>query len=375
MSQPADLAEAVEHALRAPSVHNTQPWLWRIGPGVVELHADWTRHLAATDPDRRDLVLSCGAALHHLRVCLAARDLAAQVDRLPDPENRGHLATVTVQPGTGDAHDAALTPSIDRRRTDRRRMSHRVVPPHHLRSIAQQASRAGAILVPLTGPALRQRLTTALAHAAHTQAQTPGYLTELQQWTHRHAGARDGIPIANVPPHPVGLIEPSALRNFPTGRLRQPSQLPGHGPADDAAEFLVLATHGDEPLDRLRAGEAMSATQLGLATTPLSQAFEVDITRQELQHQVLGIPEHPQLMIRVGWPATGAGALPPTPRRDLRCVLLPARERSTAACGRCGEGQLDAVRCATAAGWDGLRRRRPVQHCPGSSDDQLAAMH
>jgi hypothetical protein len=39
---------------------------------------------------------------------------------------------------------------------------------------------------------------------------------------------------------------------------------------------------------------------------------------------VLHIPEHPQLMIRVGWPATGAGELPPTPRRDLRSVLLPS---------------------------------------------------
>jgi hypothetical protein len=132
MSQLAGLAEAVERALRAPSVHNTQPWLWRIGPGAVELHADWTRHLTATDPDRRDVLLSCGAALHHVQVALAACDVAVHVNRLPDPENSGHLATVEVRPGTGDARAAALSPGIDRRRTDRRRMSHRVVPgrPH-----------------------------------------------------------------------------------------------------------------------------------------------------------------------------------------------------------------------------------------------------
>jgi len=122
----------------------------------------------------------------------------------------------------------------------------------------------------------------------------------------------------------VGFIEPSPLRQLPSGRLSQPSQLLGHGPADDAAEFLVLATHGDAPLDRLPAGEAMSAallaaTQLGLATTPLSQALEVDLTRTELQ---LHIPEHPQLIIRIGWPVTAAAELPPTPRRDLRFVLL-----------------------------------------------------
>ena len=71
-------------------MHNTQPWLWRIGPGTVELHADWTRHLPATDPDRRDVLLSCGAALHHLQVALAARGTAAQVNRLPDPEDLAH---------------------------------------------------------------------------------------------------------------------------------------------------------------------------------------------------------------------------------------------------------------------------------------------
>jgi nitroreductase len=329
MSQPAGLVEAVERALRAPSVHNTQPWLWRIGSGVVELHADWTRHLPATDPDRRDVLLSCGAALHHLQVALAARGIAVHVNRLPDPENSAHLATVVVRPGAGDARDAALSPGIERRRTDRRRMSHRVVPSSHLKTVAEQASRAGAILLPVTGQALRQRLTTALAQAAHTQAQTPGYAAELQLWTRRHAGGRDGIPLGNLPSPPVGLIEPSPLRHFPPGRLSQPSQLPGHGSADDAAEFLVLATHRDEPLDRLRAGEALSAvllaaTELGLATTPLSQALEVEATRKALQHQVLHVPEHPQLLIRIGWPATAAAELPPTPRRDLRSVLLPS---------------------------------------------------
>jgi len=42
MSRTPQLDEAVEHALRAPSVHNNQPWRWRIDPadGVVE---GWSR--------------------------------------------------------------------------------------------------------------------------------------------------------------------------------------------------------------------------------------------------------------------------------------------------------------------------------------------
>jgi hypothetical protein len=45
-----DLVHAVDLALRAPSVHNTQPLRWRIRAGAVELHVDRFRHLAATDP-------------------------------------------------------------------------------------------------------------------------------------------------------------------------------------------------------------------------------------------------------------------------------------------------------------------------------------
>jgi hypothetical protein len=59
-----------------------------------------------------------------------------------------------------------------------------------------------------------------------------------------------------------------------------------------------------------------------LATTPLSQAVEVGTSRLELQRDVLRVPEHPQLVIRVGWPASGAAELPMTPRRELSSVLL-----------------------------------------------------
>ena len=64
--------EAVDALLRAavlaPSSHNTQPRLLAVEPGVVQGGADRTRALPVNDPDDRELVMSCGAALFNLRV-------------------------------------------------------------------------------------------------------------------------------------------------------------------------------------------------------------------------------------------------------------------------------------------------------------------
>lgn len=327
MNGTADLAAAVEAAVRAPSVHNTQPWRWRIRPGAVELHADWSRHLPATDPDRRDLLLSCGAALHHLQVALAAREWSVEVARLPDPEDAAHLATVTVGPGPGDPAAAALFGAIGRRRTDRRRMGPQPVADRALRILAEHARAAGAVLLTVVGEVRRARLLDTLADAAARQRHLPGYAAELQVWTRRHAGGRDGIPAASVAALPTGP-GPTPLRRFPRAGLGQPPLDPERGTADDAAALLVLATPDDDVVDRLRAGEALSAvllaaTGMGLATTPLSQAVEVAATRRAIQDSVLRVPEHPQLVLRIGRPADGAVELPATPRRDLRAVLLP----------------------------------------------------
>jgi len=66
--------ELIRSACSAPSVHNTQPWTWRVlDSTTIELYADRTRQLPATDPLGRDLAISCGAALHHLVVAAEPR--------------------------------------------------------------------------------------------------------------------------------------------------------------------------------------------------------------------------------------------------------------------------------------------------------------
>lgn len=316
------LRAAVALAARAPSVHNTQPWRWTVGTESVHLFADRTRQVPATDPDGRDLTISCGAALHHLRVALAAMGWRAIVHRIPNPAEPDHLAAVEFRPHSPTKRDVALASIISRRRTDRRRMSDWPVPPDHLDLIAELARHEGALGVATTEPAARFHLAGAIAQAAIVQDNDPDYATEMALWSGRGNGAREGVLAASTPAASDDDRPPSGLRTFPHGTLTQPATK-RYG---QQTEYLVIATSGDDLLSRLRAGEATSAallaaTELGLATCPLSQPLEIADTRRVIRDDVLDGAAVPQLIIRLGWAPTSAGPLPVTPRRDVHDVI------------------------------------------------------
>ncbi|WP_033439308.1 Acg family FMN-binding oxidoreductase [Saccharothrix sp. NRRL B-16314] len=311
------ITAAVALACRAPSVHNTQPWRWRVGDRSVHLYADPSRQLPATDPLGADLLLSCGAALHHLRVALAALGWRAVVHRLPNPAEPEHLAAVEFARREPTDADVAMATAIPHRRTDRRRFSSWELPRPVLDRLAERAVEEGAIAHEVTGTRDLFDIASAIRAAAAVQDADPVYRAEVRWWSGGHA-AVDGVPAANAPSGAPrhGDVR---LREFPGGVLLDEQ---ADESADDGASLLLLATSSDDRLSVLRAGEAMSAvlleaTAAGLATSPLSQPLEVAETRDRLRVEVLDGISCPQILLRVGWAAFNADPLPPTPRRPL----------------------------------------------------------
>ena len=308
---------ALARANRAPSVHNSQPWLWRVGVDSLHLYADPTRHLPRTDPDRRDLLLSCGAALNHCTVALAAEGWRAKVDRLPDATDPDHLAAITLTAQRPDDLDVTLAAAITRRRSDRRTYSSWPVPWGDIALMGSRAARAGVML--------RQvdeipRLNAIVAESVPRHSLDGAYLAELTAWSGRH-GSVAGVPARNTPdPDPAAPI-PS--RMFAGPMLRQPSQAPA---VEDNAVVVVLGTEDDDDLARLRAGEAtslvlLSATAIGLASCPVTEPLEIAETRHLVGDDVFGRSGHPQMMVRIGWAPVNADPLPATPRRPLSDVV------------------------------------------------------
>src|SRR5262245_5767701 len=68
----AALRECLTAAAAAPSIHNTQPWLFRPRGDAVDVLADRRRRLATLDPEGREMFVSVGAAVFNLRVAVRA---------------------------------------------------------------------------------------------------------------------------------------------------------------------------------------------------------------------------------------------------------------------------------------------------------------
>ena len=315
---------ALELAGRAPSVHNTQPWRWELGDDVVHLHADTERWLPATDPDGRDLLMSCGAWLHHLRMALTASDIGVTVDRLPDADEPDLLAVVALRSGA-DGADRALAAeqvaAIGVRLSDRRRFGEWPVPAAFLAQLVDCAADQGAVLREVTGPVDRQALSIAIRTAEVEHADTVGYEAELRTWTGLADPQQTGVPASTIPA--PGSRAGAPRRRFAAGDLDGAADRDGAADPADAATVLVLGTSSDDRLSHLRAGEAVSAvllraTTLGLGSSVLSEPLEVAGTREMVAAEVLGGTLSPQLVLRVGWPPA-TGPVPPRTAR-LRSV-------------------------------------------------------
>ena len=74
-------AYLIEVAARAPSLHNTQPWRFKVGERAIELYADPSRQLRE-DPAGREMLISCGAALYGLRLGIRSLGYRSETDAL-----------------------------------------------------------------------------------------------------------------------------------------------------------------------------------------------------------------------------------------------------------------------------------------------------
>ncbi|WP_444948054.1 hypothetical protein [Micromonospora ureilytica] len=282
------LSAAVAAAGHAPSIHNTQPWRWRLTSNELDLYLDHSRGLEITDPDSRLAVLSCGAALHHALVSLAAAGWHTLVARMPNPAHPDHLARLRVDeriPVTPAAVRHRQTVAL--RHTDRRPVVSAPVVADKLHSIVTAVESVGAHLH-LLQPDQVYDLATAVDHAQRAEADEVAWQAEVTYWTGGTRPLGTGIPdsaIGDRAPQTTASLPRTRpapplrrLREFPPNRSSSGPDQPSRttGPARLSPRSKKAANHNDRIQDACRTGcglgapaERRSADRLGRGRWPV----------------------------------------------------------------------------------------------------------
>lgn len=320
----------LKYAILAPSSHNTQPWLFKIvGNDTIELYADRSRALPVVDPDDREMIISCGAALYFLRLAANHFGLTEAVELLPDNENNPDLLARTTFKESDNViiqkqaqQNTSLFEAIPKRRSNRSPFENRKLPDDLVLSLKDDARAHRAWLEIVKDDLQKNGLASLISQGDKIQLSDKKFRRELAAWIHpNRSHSRDGMPgYAHGIPDIVSHVGPFLIRTFDIGKgqAAKDMQLATGSPV-----LAVLGTDADEPVDWIHTGQALASIILraraaNVWTSFMDQPIEVPELRTKLREEIGRSQGHPQLLLRMGY----GKDVKPTPRRDVDEVLL-----------------------------------------------------
>jgi Nitroreductase family len=314
----------VAEAVWAPSVHNTQPWRFAASGQGISLYADPSRQLAVADPDGREMMISCGAALFTTRLALRSFGWIPETAVLPDPGRPLLVARVRWQEQAPPAEfEMRLFGQVRQRRTHRGGFDPEPLPANLLAVLRHGAARDGAMLRIIADDGRRAALAEAVQTAEQVLELDSDHVRELARWTPPPGSARrDGVAPAAYPARADHTQPDYPSRDFARGHDW------GMPPLGTARLFrspgtvAILTTAGDRPADWVNAGQALqrillTASSCGIAAALHTQPLEIDRLREAIRAE-LADGACPQIVLRFGAVTQAAASV----RRPAEDVLL-----------------------------------------------------
>lgn len=313
----------LRYAILAPSTHNTQPWRFRIRGATLEVLADYDRSLPIADPQDRELIMSCGAALFNLRTAMHYFGCASEARPFPDAHRPGVVARVALQASSGQKSEwSELFHAIPRRMTDRGRYSVEAVSGELQAQMCEVARIQGAWLAPFASTRSKEMVADLIATGDRAQFENRAFRAELASWL-RSPRDNDGLPAhAKGARQLLGVAIPAVAFLVRTFDLGNGVAARDRALATGSPLLACLGTARDTALDWLNAGQALqrvllTVTANGLHASFLNQPIEVKELRSALG-SLCGQQGYPQVLLRIG---RGSGTRH-TPRRPVSEVLL-----------------------------------------------------
>lgn len=320
-AQNTDYLFMIEHVVKAPSGHNTQPWLFKIFKSEIDIYPDFTKSLPAVDPNNRELFVSLGCATENLCIAASHKGYGTNVTITENGVIKIRLSQENLN------ITSSLFPQIPIRQTNRSVYNGKIVPDDSI-----------AILKGIdTGPCIgvhffkngtpEYEIISKMVYTGNSiQMNNREFKSELQQWMRynkKHQDTtKDGLSYAvfGAPNIPRFIAKPII-----SGVINEKSQNKNDRKKIESSSHFILLTTSNNTIEQwINLGRVLErillrTTEMGISHAYLNQPNEVSDLSLEMA-QKLGISnEYPTILIRIGY----GKKMPYSLRRNIESCILP----------------------------------------------------
>ena len=315
------LAHILDAAGRAPSAHNTQPWLLRWLGAMLEVRANRERCLPAADPSYVDILHSLGAMLENVLLTLAHLGYTPSYRVAEHMDFDAPMVVVSWRKSKEAPPDPALYRMIPIRRTSRLPYVPEPVEPAALDALRAAVGPRCALHFLTNAEAISE--VRALVAEATAELLTERHTAmELREWirfsSHDRRWYRDGLTAACLGWKPWEaaaaklILSPAVLRFLTRWGLHHTLCANVDQQAPPAPALCLLMVETESCAARIEAGRCLqhlwlTAARFGLVTHPLNAALDVSSTRERILEIFHALPtQHHVNLFRLGRSATPA---------------------------------------------------------------------
>jgi hypothetical protein len=312
----------LSYAIRAPSTHNSQPWLFKLKTSGVDVFYDEKYLLPQADPTTRDMYISIGCMLENMSIASQNLNYLSEINYGPFGE-KTKIAEVYFRPISQISDlDKELFNIIPKRVNARGKFLNEKISDDLVKNIDSIIKNDDSIEVDFISSKEKiEKIALITQEAMHIAYNNISFRKEMSKWLNSNfSRKKEGLPGYSLKmPLLVSIFIPIIVRFFNIGKFLGYLNFK----SISTAPLVIIFSSPDDNLSWLRVGRLAERTMLYVQSNGYQSSIYVgSIEMGNLYKEVQSITERknrPQFILLVG---KIPGYHIVTPRHDLNKKII-----------------------------------------------------
>lgn len=319
-AQNPDFLFMVEQAIKAPSGHNTQPWLFKINDSSIEIHPNLDKSLSIVDFDNRELFISLGCATENICISASYKGYETHVS-----SNDEGVITINMTQ-CNSINSNPLFKQIAIRQTNRSIYNGNDIPIDTIEILRAIPVEPGVNVHFYKSYTPKfDSISTYIYRGNTIQMQDKAFKDELRNWMRynkKHQNeTNDGLSYAvfGAPNLPKFIVKP-IMSKAVNGKSQNKGDRERLQSASHVVLFTTLNNTTEEWINTGRTLERflLKSTEMGIVHSYFNQPNEIRELAVQMTESLNIQGEYPTILIRLGY----GEKMPYSKRKDIGDVII-----------------------------------------------------